>query len=270
MRQKIRDFNKKNKKHIQLFSRIMRYGSLAILFSAFCLFLSHLAWTVYSGPPSCPTIQPAQLLPDPCVGLSLEQCNERKAFLKKNIRASVSVYVPRFHPVNGMKYFNGSGVVINEKGWVLTAHHVVEDAYMDVVHVTYRDLQAYYRYDRSLLTVPMTVARSDKATDCALLIPQTKLGIPDPIPLADKPIQRGDAIYQFGTVSKYSFGHVTSVSELTVTASLFAQYGDSGGAVVNPDGELVGLIAMRTCSDPSVGIFVPIQRIKSVLQLDFP
>ena len=138
----------------------------------------------------------------------------------------------------------GSGVVVREDGLILTNHHVVEGA--DTIRVDFAD-------GRSLAA---TLVGSDAPSDLAVLrVPAT--GLPAlPFGNSDR-MKVGDVVLAFGnplgvgqTVTMgivSAKGRATGVSEGSYEDFLQTDapinQGNSGGALVNLQGELVGINA---------------------------
>jgi serine protease Do/serine protease DegQ len=169
----------------------------------------------------------------------------------------------------------GSGVIVDaERGYILTNHHVVENA--DEIQV-------------SLMTgeiLDAEVVGSDAATDIAVLKVEVD-GLTE-MPIGDSNIVRvGDFVLAIG--NPFGLGHtVTSgiVSALGRTGINRTGYedfiqtdasinpGNSGGALVNMRGELVGInsaIISRSGGNVGIGFAVPTSIASSIMRqlLDF-
>ena len=169
----------------------------------------------------------------------------------------------------------GSGVIVDaDNGYILTNHHVVEDA--DEIRI--------YTIDGSSLDAE--VVGSDPATDIAVLKVEAN-GLTD-MPVGDSEAVRvGDFVLAIG--NPFGLGHtVTSgiVSALGRTGISRDSYedfiqtdasinpGNSGGALVNMRGELVGInsaIISRTGGNVGIGFAVPTEISSSIMRqiLDF-
>lgn len=168
----------------------------------------------------------------------------------------------------------GSGVIVDAgSGYILTNHHVVEDA--DEIQISL--------FDGQLLDAE--IIGSDAATDIAVL----KVDADDltEMPIGDSSTVRvGDFVIAIG--NPFGLGHtVTSgiVSALGRTGigdglEDFIQTdasinpGNSGGALVNMHGELVGInsaIISRTGGNVGIGFAVPTEIASSIMNqiLDF-
>jgi serine protease Do/serine protease DegQ len=168
----------------------------------------------------------------------------------------------------------GSGVIVDaERGYILTNHHVVENA--DEIQISLHDGDV----------LDAEVIGSDPATDIAVLRVEAN-GLID-MPIGDsEAVEVGDFVIAIG--NPFGLGHtVTSgiVSALGRTGigdglEDFIQTdasinpGNSGGALVNMRGELVGInsaIISRTGGNVGIGFAVPTEIASSIMRqlLDF-
>lgn len=135
----------------------------------------------------------------------------------------------------------GSGVIVRPDGYVLTNNHVIAGA--DAIAVTLQDGRQ----------IRAQVVGHDSATDLAVLhIPAENLPT---IPFADShPVQVGDVVMAIG--NPYGIGQTVTMGIVSATGRTglgyavyedFIQtdaaisYGNSGGALINAYGELVGI-----------------------------
>ncbi|MDH4125571.1 MAG: Do family serine endopeptidase [Gammaproteobacteria bacterium] len=164
----------------------------------------------------------------------------------------------------------GSGVIVDaERGYILTNHHVVENA--DEIQVSLIGGQI----------LDAEVVGSDAATDIAVL--KVDAGGLTEMPIGDSEIVRvGDFVLAIG--NPFGLGHtVTSgiVSALGRTGINSAGYedfiqtdasinpGNSGGALVNMRGELVGInsaIISRSGGNVGIGFAVPTTIASSIMR----
>ena len=159
----------------------------------------------------------------------------------------------------------GSGVVVNSDGYVLTNYHVIESATnISVVMPDGRSIAA-------------KIVGSDQETDLAVL----KLDVWNEaaIPIAEKPVAVGDVVLAignpFGLDKTVTMGIVSAVGRVVdpATGEDFIQTdasinsGNSGGALVNAYGELVGINSRTLSPSGNVGISfaIPVATAKMVL-----
>jgi putative serine protease PepD len=163
------------------------------------------------------------------------------------------------------QYGLGSGVVISEDGYILTNHHVVEGGTEFLVRF---DEDNQYK---------ATLINSDPTSDLAVL----KVDATGLIPIAigdSSDVQMGEWVMAlgspFGLEKSVSTGIVSGLFRSTTMesesgVSLYANMiqtdaainpGNSGGALVNSQGELIGintLISSSTESSAGVGFAIP-------------
>lgn len=162
----------------------------------------------------------------------------------------------------------GSGVVIREDGYIITAYHVIEDA--NKIKVT---LKSGETYDASLIG-------SDSDNDVAILkIDKTGLtaavmGDSDSLRVGETAVAIGNPLGQLGgTVTTGIISALDREIDLGDTIMNLLQTnaainpGNSGGALFNSKGELVGItIAKSTGSDvEGLGFAIPINDVKNVI-----
>ncbi len=169
----------------------------------------------------------------------------------------------------------GSGVIVDaENGYILTNHHVVENADKIMISLI------------NEVSLDAVVIGSDAATDIAVI----KV---DPAGLVDLPIgesddvQVGDFVIAIG--NPFGLGHTvtsgivcalgrTGLSRngyaVVIQPEASINPGNSGGALVNMNGELVGInsaIISRSGGNVGIGFAVPSEIARSIMRqiLDF-
>ncbi|MBX3745160.1 MAG: trypsin-like peptidase domain-containing protein [Verrucomicrobiae bacterium] len=169
-------------------------------------------------------------------------------------------------------YSSGSGVVIDEEGWVLTNFHVIRDAAR--VRVTFSD-----RPD----PIDAQVVSVSEANDLALLrlaaqpgqrFPSLPFAADDDLLLGETVIALGNPYGLGGSVSRGILSSKTRRAErdgepmapedwLQTDASI--NPGNSGGPLVNLRGELIGLNVAILAQAQGIGFAIPIKRINAAL-----
>ena len=153
---------------------------------------------------------------------------------------------------------DGSGVLIDDEGTILTASHVIQTA--EKVTVTFFGGEQ----------VPATVVASANWGDIALIKLDQKIDLPPPAILADSDLVRiGDKVFvigaPFGFSHSLSVGHISSRFKTeamigTGTIEVFQtdaamNPGNSGGPLFNMDGEIIGIAShIRTTAGGFNGI----------------
>lgn len=177
---------------------------------------------------------------------------------------------PRQQPVMGA----GSGVIITKDGYIVTNNHVIEDA--SNIEVTLNDNR----------TFEAKLTGTDPATDIALIkidaedLPYLEYGNSDELKIGEWVLAVGNP---FNLTSTVTAGIVSAKSrninilrreqgtlgiESFIQTDAAVNPGNSGGALVNTSGELVGIntaIASQTGSYTGYSFAVPVSIVKKVV-----
>ncbi len=163
----------------------------------------------------------------------------------------------------------GSGVIVDaEKGYVMTNHHVVDNA--QEISVTLKDQR---RYKAKLIG-------SDPATDIALLrieasgLQKLPLGNSDRLKVGDIVVAIGNP---FGLGQTVTSGIISALGRSGIGTEKYEDFiqtdasinpGNSGGALVNSKGELIGIntaIIAPGGGNVGIGFAVPANMAKRVM-----
>lgn len=177
----------------------------------------------------------------------------------------------RFFPDDPRRQSVGSGVLISAQGYVATNYHVVENA--ENIQVTLADKR----------TFDARVIGTDSATDLAVLkieadddFPVVRIGDSDRVQVGEWVLAVGNPFRLTSTVTAgivSATGRQVNIIEDDFGIEDFIQTdaainpGNSGGAVVNLDGELVGIataIATESGSYEGYGFAVPVNLMERV------
>ena len=176
---------------------------------------------------------------------------------------------PPGRPPGGPGMSAGSGVVIDPRGYILTNNHVVEDA--SDINVTFNDGRE----------IPATVVGTDPKTDLAVIkvkveneqLPSVSWGNYDTLRVGDVVLAVGSP---FGLKSSVSFGIISALGRGSVGITEYEDFiqtdaainpGNSGGALVNMNGELIGIntaIFSRTGGSEGVGFAIAVSIAKDI------
>ncbi len=177
---------------------------------------------------------------------------------------------PREYRQSGL----GSGIIVDQRGrtvYVITNYHVAGEA--DEIRITLYDGREY----------EANLAGTDRERDLALLsfrsdeeIPAARLGDSDAVEVGDWVLAVGNPYGLESTVTKgiISAGHRRGVGAtggnsdyLQTDAAINS--GNSGGALVNLEGEVIGIntwIASQTGGNRGLGFAIPINQVKESLE----
>jgi Do/DeqQ family serine protease len=174
----------------------------------------------------------------------------------------------------GPQMATGSGVIISDDGYIVTNNHVIDNA--NKIEVVLNDKRTYIA----------ELVGADKNTDLALLrigesnLPFLKLGNSDQVKVGQWVVAVGNP---FNLNSTVTLGIVSAMGRnIDLIRSKGNQYaienfiqtdaainpGNSGGALVNTQGELVGIntaIASQTGSYAGYGFAIPVNLMKKVV-----
>jgi serine protease DegS len=166
----------------------------------------------------------------------------------------------------------GSGVVIDRQGHVVTNWHVIADA--DQIRVQLAD---------GRIAVPELVG-TDPETELALLkidlpdLPEIRLGRSDTLKVGDVVLAIGNSL---GLSQTVTMGIVSATGRGQLGVTIFEDFiqtdaainaGNSGGALVNASGELVGIntavidIGPDRTAPEGLGFAIPVNLVRGVMQ----
>jgi serine protease DegQ len=162
----------------------------------------------------------------------------------------------------------GSGVIVSEQGYILTSHHVVES--VDQIEVALSDSRK----------VPAKVVGTDPETDLAVLkidvqkLPAITFARAEHLRVGDVVLAIGNP---FGVGQTVTFGIVSGLGrnlgiatfENFIQTDAAIHPGNSGGALVDGRGDLVGIntaIYSQTGASMSIGYAIPVSIARQVME----
>ena len=172
------------------------------------------------------------------------------------------------HGMKTMMPSYGSGVIISRDGYIVTNNHVVDEA--EAVTVQLRDERSY----------PARVVAKDEPTDIAVLkiaasdLPAMPWGDSDKVEVGEQVFAIGNPFDLDDSVSK---GIVSAKGRNLPGSTNYEDYiqtdaainvGNSGGALVNIHGELIGInaaIASFTRGNEGVGFSIPSNMVRNAV-----
>ena len=191
-----------------------------------------------------------------------------------NIYAVKTVSVPTFNPFTGYSggtlrpvSGSGSGVIISSDGYIITNYHVVAD---------FEQIQAKLSDGRVLNA---RVVGADPKSDIAVIkiaaagLKPVKIGDAHNLRIGQFVLAVGNA---FGLGQTVTMGIVSALGRTNLGINEYEYFiqtdaainpGNSGGALVNMDGELVGInsaILSRSGGNEGVGLAIPVDLAMSV------
>lgn len=159
----------------------------------------------------------------------------------------------------------GSGFIIDSDGFILTNHHVIENA--ERITITLADGRSFRG----------EVVGTDPAIDIALLkieggrnLPEAPLGNSDDLRVGEWVCAIGNPL---GYVHSVTVGIVSFIGRKLFDASLddyiqtdaAINFGNSGGPLINSRGEVIGINSAVSSKTNSIGFAVPINQAVGIL-----
>ncbi|HYJ47390.1 MAG TPA: trypsin-like peptidase domain-containing protein, partial [Pyrinomonadaceae bacterium] len=176
---------------------------------------------------------------------------------------------PQQQPRESLERALGSGVIVSADGYILTNYHVVDGA--ENIKVDLNDNR----------TLDAKVVGTDQPSDLAVLkvnassLPALPLGDSDRVRVGDVALAIGNPLGVGQTVTMgiiSAKGRATGLSngsfEDFIQTDAPINQGNSGGALINTSGELIGInsqILSRTGGNVGIGFSIPSNMAKSVM-----
>ena len=235
--------------------RVLRRSCSASIRSLVCLSLAGVVWMSI-----VPTVQASKLRLSATVQVSKKaRPSVVNIHGQKLLGPGEDGFRPGEQPqrVNGM----GTGVVIDERGYIITNHHVVEG--VKKIEVTLHDEKSYVA----------TLVSHDPKTDLAII----KIKTPEPLPVitigTSSDLMPGETVVAVGNA--YGYEHTVTVGIISalhrrVQVSDAQSYkdliqtdasinpGNSGGPLLNIDGEMIGINVAVRAGAQGIGFAIPV------------
>ena len=180
---------------------------------------------------------------------------EKTQYVLKLVQKDLFGFLHEYRRVPEQLAGEGSGVIIDERGYIITSYHVVED--VEWIEIVLNDGTK----------LPATEIGHDKATDLAVLkisdesmtFPAVEFGDSDALRIGDMVIAIGSP---FSLQSSVTVGHVSQKGrrmqvlpyEDFIQTDVAINEGNSGGPLIDVDGRLVGINAAILTEAQSEGI----------------
>ncbi len=174
---------------------------------------------------------------------------------------------------SGERYVEGvgSGVIVSEDGYILTNSHVISNGQAEAIQVVFSDKE----------TIEGKVIWYDESLDLAIVkvekngLTPVEMADSDKVSVGDKAIAIGNPLgldLQSTLTSGYVSGLNRSITlETQATMDGLIQTdaaingGNSGGALLNSKGELIGINTAKASAGEGIGFAIPINTAKSIV-----
>lgn len=161
---------------------------------------------------------------------------------------------------------HGSGVIVDTRGYILTANHVTEG--VNKIKVVFE----------SGIELDAVVISANHKNDLAILkIPGKGF---KPLALSNDEVTLGDEVFTIGTPADVDLGQSIAkgmisgkrkIEELVyLQINMAVSPGNSGGPLINEKGEVIGIIQKKIVGKgiEGIGFAVPVETIKSALNIE--
>lgn len=165
----------------------------------------------------------------------------------------------------------GSGVIVSEDGYILTNSHVVNDGKTDQIKVVFADKES----------VPAKLVWHEPSLDLAVIkvektgLTPVELGDSDTIKVGDKAIAIGNPLgldlqstltsgYISGLGRSITMQNGTSMDGLIQTDAAINR-GNSGGALLNAQGQLIGINTAKASGGEGLGFAIPVNTAAAIV-----
>jgi S1-C subfamily serine protease len=168
-------------------------------------------------------------------------------------------------PIRRRLVGQGSGVIIDSRGYILTNNHVVAGSQQLLVHlsdgreVTGRLVGANPRFDVALVKVPVKGLRAAKLGDSSKIrVGQWAIAIGSPFGL-EKTMTAGI----ISATGRRGLGRGTYGDFIQTDASI--NPGNSGGPLLDINGQVVGINSMIAAQAQGIGFAIPINIARQII-----
>ncbi|MDO5047915.1 MAG: trypsin-like peptidase domain-containing protein [Anaerococcus sp.] len=177
-----------------------------------------------------------------------------------------------FGPQSGYVEGIGSGSIVSEDGFIVTNSHVVSDGNVSEINVLFNDGTSQ----------KAELIWNDQSLDLAIIkvdgenLPAIDIGDSDKIDVGDRVVAIGNPLgfelqstVTSGIISglnrSVSFNTGATMDGLMQTDAAINS-GNSGGALLNTEGELIGINTAKAGNSDGIGFAIPINIVKPVIE----
>lgn len=227
-----------------------------------------------------PKTPPAATAPAPTTGITAEQATTIESAVAKSAipsivgittRSTRTTKSPFGFPTRGTVEAVGSGIIVSEDGYILTNSHVINDGNTEAVNVllsTDEELPAKIVWNDS--TLDLAVIKVEKKG-----LPTIAFGDAQKVNVGDKAIAIGNPLgldLQSTLTSGYISGLNRSITlkdgntmDGLVQTDAAINGGNSGGALLNAKGELIGVNTAKPTAADGIGFAIPVSTVKPIV-----
>lgn len=162
---------------------------------------------------------------------------------------------------------SGSGFVISADGYIVTNHHVIEDATALTVVLDGREYPAEVKGDDPATDIALLKIEPEEELDFLALADSEKVRVGEWLMVIGSPLQLQNSV-SIGVVSaKGRSINITPDRSLEnfIQTDAAINFGNSGGPLVNLNGEVIGIATAINFGAENIGFAVPVNTLKTIL-----
>jgi len=177
-----------------------------------------------------------------------------------------------FSPSQSETWSMGSGVIVSSDGYILTNHHVIENATKS--YVTLKDgqsLSASYIWSDKNLDIAIIKIDAQNLTfaalgdSSALRVGESVIAIGNPLSLQfQRTVTAGIVSALNRTIALSENGETTYMEDLIQTDASINS-GNSGGPLINSSGEVIGINTIKVTTAEGMGFAIPINITRPII-----
>ena len=171
---------------------------------------------------------------------------------------------------------SGSGVIISNDGYILTNNHVVNTASNSSFYQVSKANKITVKLYKSDEAIEAKLIGTDEKTDLAVIkidkedLPAATLGDSDSLKIGEFAMAVGNPLGMESTVTAgivSALNRTVTVDNVTynvIQTDAAINSGNSGGALVNSKGEVIGINTLKLSSGEGIGFAIPINSTKEI------
>jgi serine protease Do len=174
---------------------------------------------------------------------------------------------PQQEPQERRRDSSGSGFVISADGYVVTNHHVIENATGLMVVLGDRQYSAEVKGDDPATDLALLKIEADEPLDYLQLADSDEVRVGDWVVVIGSPLQLANSV-SVGVISaKGRSINITSDRSLEnfIQTDAAINFGNSGGPLVGLDGSVIGIATAINFGAENIGFAVPSNTLRTIL-----
>ena len=206
------------------------------------------------------------------------KCSVSSVGIISQVEVSYSTFPFSFMPSTGVSQATGSGFVYSEDGYIITNHHVIEDATKITVILSDKtELEAELigsdelsdiavlkvKPDENTKLVPMEIGNSDE-----LVVGETVVAIGCPAGIEFMGTVTDGIVSSINRDVKITDNYGTTQKTMTlIQTNATINHGNSGGPLINTRGQVIGINTLKLTADyEGIGFSIPMNGAMPIIR----